>query len=48
MGIEEYSNLMGLMKNARKMFMGKPEGRLIHLEEFGIVGRIILKWVLMI
>jgi hypothetical protein len=36
---------MGEMRNAYKIFVGKPEGK-NHSEDLGINGRIILKYVL--
>jgi hypothetical protein len=36
---------MGEMRNTNKILVGKSEGK-IHLEDLGIDGRIILKWIL--
>jgi hypothetical protein len=35
----------GEMRNMCKILVGKPEGR-NHLEDLGVDGRIILKWIL--
>jgi hypothetical protein len=34
------------MRNAYKIFVGKPEGKRYHLEDQVVDGRIILKWIL--
>jgi hypothetical protein len=36
---------MGEMRNAQKMSVGRPEGK-VHSEDKGIDGRIISKWIL--
>jgi len=36
---------LGDMRNAYKIFVGKPEG-MNHLEDVNIDGKIILKWIL--
>jgi hypothetical protein len=36
---------MGDIRNVYQIFVGKPEGK-NHLEDLGIDGRIILKWIL--
>jgi hypothetical protein len=36
---------MGVMRTVYKILVGKPEGR-DHVEDVGIDGRVILKWIL--
>jgi len=36
---------MGIMKNAYKILIGKPEGR-DHLEDLDLDGKIISEWIL--
>jgi len=36
---------MGEMRNAYKIFVGKPEGK-THSENLGIDGKILLDWIL--
>jgi hypothetical protein len=36
---------MGERRHAYRAFVGKPEGSGIHLEDPGVHGRIILKWI---
>jgi len=33
------------MRNVHRIWVGKPEGK-GHLEDLGIVGKIILEWIL--
>jgi hypothetical protein len=37
---------MGKMRNAYKIFIGKPEGKRHHSEGVGVDGKIILEWIL--
>jgi hypothetical protein len=37
---------MGLLRNAHKILVGKPEEKRDHVEELGVVWRALLEWIL--
>jgi len=36
---------MGQRKGVYRVLVGKPEGKNPHLEDIGVVGKIILRWI---
>jgi hypothetical protein len=36
---------MGDVRGAYSVFVGRPEGKRDHLEDLGVDGKIILKWI---